>query len=290
MAQGFILRRRRKIVSKAFKTTWNVSVGTLTIPSQTGYYNCTVDWGDGTTPTRHTFGDLKHLYATAGLCQISITGQYSGLGGRYSAASKNLVSIDDWGNVGFTSMKSAFYNCNLASLPSGSITGAENVTDFSSCFNNCSSLTSIPEGLFDNVPNATDFRNCFFACRSLTSIPSGLFDNVPNATDFSDCFNYCISLTSVPEGLFLNCPNVLDFESCFTDCPFYLPTTMFDYTALADKQPNMKNTFVSSVGRPSSKTGTAYPLWDYITISSRNYCYYNQTALTNYASIPDNWK
>ena len=342
MAQGFMLHRRRKVVSKAFKTTWNVSNGILTIPSQAGNYHCTVDWGDGTAPTTHTAGSLVHEYATAGVHQISMTGQYSGLYlGVNFAASTRLISVDNWGNVGFVSMNTAFSYCeNLASLPQGAITGAENVTDFNSCFSWCTSLTSAPQGLFDNAPNATDFSvcfnscwslvaipsgifdnvpnvttfedcfnacisltsvpeglfgkvpnvtnfaYCFHACSSLTSVPSGLFDNVPNATTFQSCFGNCTSLTSVPEGLFLNCPNVTNFYSCFAGCTFHLPTTMFNYTALANKQPNMSYTFSGS----TSKTGTAYPLWEYITISRNNGCYQNQTALTNYASIPTLWK
>ena len=288
MAQGFMLHRRRKVVSKAFKTTWNVAVGTLTIPSQVGNYNCTVDWGDGTAPTRHTTGSLVHEYTTAGLCQISITGQYNGFWINYKPETRaRLISVDAWGTVRFTSMRGTFEGCsNLASIPSGSITGAENATDFAFCFNYCSSLTSIPSGLFDNVPNATDFSFCFYNCTSLISIPSGLFDNVPNVTDFSSCFRSCSSLMSIPSGLFDNVPNVTDFSVCFHDCPLHLPLTMFNYTALTGKQPRMQNSFGGSV----SKTGTAYPLWDYITITSRNSCYRDQTALTNYASIPSNWK
>ena len=313
MAQGFMLHRRRKVVSKAFKTTWNVTVGTLTIPSQPVKYNCVVDWGDGTAPTRHTVGSLVHTYTTAGLHQISITGQYSGFKIGFSAASTRLISVDNWGNVGFSDMDSAFQGCsNLVNLPHGAITGAENVTsfyacfvrcpltsipaglfnkvpnaaDFNSCFYNCTSLISIPVGLFLNCFNITTFQSCFGDCTSLTSVPSGLFDNVPNATRFDGCFYNCASIDSVPEGLFLNCPNVTTFQRCFYDCAFSLPTTMFNYTALADKQPDMGLAFVGNV----SKTGTAYPLWDYITITSRNSCYRDQTALTNYADIPSKWK
>ena len=260
MAQGFMLHRRRKVVSKAFKTTWNVAVGTLTIPSQDGTYNCTVDWGDGTAPTTHTVGDLVHTYTTAGTRQISITGQYNGFYIGYGTDRNKLISVDDWGDVGFTSMSYAFRGCsNLASIPSGLITGAE---------------------------NARYFNYCFYECTSLTSIPTGLFDKIPNAVTFERCFQYCSSIVSVPEELFLNCPNVTDFRYCFDTCTFNLPATMFNYAALTDKQPSMYRAF----GGNTSKTGTAYPLWNYINATSRNYCYNGQTLLTNYASVPTLWK
>ena len=290
MAQGFMLHRRRK-VSKAFKTTWNVTVGTLSIPSQDGTYNCTVDWGDGTAPTMHTTGALVHTYTTAGLCQISITGQYSGFMINGGADKDKLISIDDWGTVGFTSMNSAFNGCvNLASLTRGAITGAKNATSFVYCFSGCNSLATIPKGLFDNVPNATSFFGCFAYCNSLLSIPDGLFDDVPNVTAFNACFRDCYSLSEVPDGLFTSCPNVTAFNACFANCSFDLPTTMFNYTALAAKRPNMQNCFAKYADKDMRLTGTAYPLWNYINATSRNYCYQSQTALTNYADIPDNWK
>ena len=262
MAQGFMLHRRRKVVSKAFKTTWNVAAGVLTIPSQAVKYNCTVDWGDGTALTRHTTGDLIHTYTTAGLHQISITGQYSGFMINGGADKDKLISVDDWGDVGIGGMSYAFLSCsNLISLPQGAMTGLE---------------------------TANSFRSCFAACASLTSIPQGLFDNVPNADYFSGCFQSCTSLTSVPEGLFVNVPNVKSFSSCFRDCTFRLPTTMFNYAALADKQPDITYAFYSS--GTLKMTGTAYPLWDYITTTSYPRSYRNQTALTNYASIPSEWK
>ena len=266
MAQGFMLHRRRKVVSKAFKTTWNVAVGTLTIPSQAGNYNCTVDWGDGTVPTVHTTGSLSHTYSRSGMRQISITGQYTGFRLNNTAITRSrLYYIDEWGDVGFTSMQSAFFGCNnLSKLPNSPIIGAHNVTDFSRCFADCNSLRIIPKGLFDDATSAVNFDVCFANCR----------------------------ITSISDGLFVKCIKARQFSRCFVSCQMHLPSTMFNYEALAalEFRPNFDDCFTHSTGNVYFITGVAYPLWDYITITSRNNCYGGQTLLTNYNDIPSNWK
>lgn len=116
---------------------------------------------------------------------------------------------------GVTSLKDAFRGTSITSTPRVII--AKNVTDFSWCFCDCSSLTSIPNGLFDNCTKVTNFRECFKYCESLTTIPQGLFDNCHNVTVFSECFRAC-SRINVPYELFDNCHKVESFSGCFNNC------------------------------------------------------------------------
>ena len=248
----------------AFITTWNMTKGAFTLLTQTGTYNATIDWGDGTSST-HTTGSPTHTYASAGQYQISITGQYNGLriDGNVTQGSK-LIAVNAWGNVGFTSFNNAFRSCeNLVSLPNGSITGAENVKSF---------------------------YRCFYDCKSLTAIPVDLFRYCVNVTNFADCFYYCTSLETIPLDLFRYNINVTTFEYCFRNCKnLALPISIFNLTALQTKQPSMKQCFdVSSTAR--SHTGTVQPIWNYITITARNYCFIRCTALTNYSQIPELWR
>ena len=76
----------------------------------------------------------------------------------------------------------------------------------------------IPDGLFDNNPQVTNFTSCFQMCSSLTSIPEKLFDNNTQVTSFVYCFCNCSSLTNIPIGLFDNNTQVTDFYGCFRDC------------------------------------------------------------------------
>ena len=231
------LQEAEKHVSDPIITTWNMTSGSFTLLTQSGTYNATIDWGDGTSSI-HTTGSPTHTYSSAGQYQIKITGQYNGLMINNDASQKDkLIAVNAWGNVGFTSFERAFYNCsNLVSLPSGSITGAEGVESFSRCFQVCTSLATIPNGFFDYCVNVTTFANCFYGCRKLT-----------------------------------------------------LPTSIFNLQALQEKQPDMYYCFrVSST--TYNHTGTAQPIWDYVTITANNYCFYNNTALTNYSQIPALWR
>ena len=285
------LQEAEKPVSDPFITTWNMTKGAFTLLTQTGTYNATIDWGDGTSST-HTTGSPTHTYASAGQYQISITGQYNGLRIDNDKTERSkLIAINAWGNVGFTSFERAFYYCsNLVSLPSGSITGAENVTTFADCFYNCTSLTAIPADLFKYTVNVESFYYCFYGCTSLTAIPLDLFRYCVNVTAFARCFASCTSLATIPLDLFRYNVNVTTFARCFYGCRnLALPTSIFNLQALQAKQPNMSSCFEVFYTK-YSPTGTVQPIWNYITITSNNGCFYRCTALTNYSSIPTLWK
>ena len=258
------LQEAEKPASDPFITTWNMTSGEFTLLTQTGTYNATIDWGDGTSST-HTTGNPTHTYASAGQYQIKITGQYNGLRIDNNATQKDkLIAVNAWGNVGFTSFERAFYYCsNLVSLPTGSITGAENVKNFSYCFRDCKSLTAIPLDLFRYNVNVTNFSWCFRGCPSLEAIPLDLFKYTINVTSFYRCFSNCRNLA--------------------------LPSSIFNLSALQAKQPNMEYCFYVS-SATYSHTGTVQPIWNYITITVRYSCFTNCTALTNYSQIPELWR
>ena len=83
------------------------------------------------------------------------------------------------------------------------------VTNMSSMFNSCSSLTTIP--LF-NTSNVTNMNYMFRSCSNLTSIP--LLDT-SNVTNMSSMFYECYRLTSIPQ---LNTSNVTNMSSIFYSC------------------------------------------------------------------------
>ena len=210
---------RRRGVDPAFSirvktdNTGTSGSNQFTLPLTTGTYDYTVDWGDGVVESYTSSANQTHTYSSAGTYDIRITGTFPRIFFNNAGDRQKLLAILNWGDVGFTSFQNAFFGClNNSSLPDGSLTGAESVTDFSNCFR-ANSLTSIPSGLLDNTPNVTNFSNCFRA-NFLPTLPAGLFDNTPNVTDFSSCFQQ-IGLTSLPAGLFDNAPNVTNFSNCF---------------------------------------------------------------------------
>ena len=136
----------------------------------------------------------------------------------------------------------------------------------------------------------TSFELAFFACSNLVSLPNGSITGAENVTTFQQCFRECTSLITIPNGFFDYCVNVTTFFYCFQNCRnLALPTSIFNLSALQTKQPVMTQCF-RATSTITSHTGTVQPIWNYITITARNYCFQNCTALTNYSQIPTLWR
>ena len=218
----------------AFITTWNMKSGAFTLLTQTGTYNATIDWGDGTSST-HTTGNPTHTYASAGQYQISITGQYNGLRIYNDLTQRSkLIAVNAWGDVGFTSFERAFYGCsNLVSLPNGSITGAENVTNFALCFLACTSLTAIPNNLLIYCINVTNLNQCFAQCKNL-ALPTSIF-NLQALQEKKPDIRYCFEVSSATYSHTGTVQPIWDYititsdNDCFSNC-----TALTNYSSIPE--------------------------------------------------------
>ena len=200
-----------------------------------------------------------------------------------------------------TSFYECFQGCSsLTDLPEGLFANNPNVTTFRYCFYNCSSLTEVPEGLFASCPNVTSFEYCFEFCSSLTEVPEGLFASCPNVTSFGRCFRYCSSLTELPEGLFANCPNVTSFYECFEYCSSLteVPVSLFDNNRMVlDFYYTFNGCYLSGESPYTEIDGVKYHLYErcnapdhFKTPTSYNVCFSSCHNLTDWDSIPSDWK
>ncbi len=127
-----------------FVTTWNTSLGpgtTVTL-ALAGTVNATIDWGDGTPVETVTTQGPVHTYTTDGIYTVSVTGSVTAYNSLYNGGGlgelAKLLSVDNWGQLGFSSMHYAFFRCsNLVSVPS-TTDGIEAVTNMSEMFNGAS--------------------------------------------------------------------------------------------------------------------------------------------------------
>jgi len=136
--------------SEAFITTWDTSLAddTTVILALAGDVNATIDWGDGSPVEYVTIpGPHVHDYGHNGIYTVLVTGKVTaynsldnGDGDWPYTDKEKLISVDNWGQLGFTSMHRAFYFChNLVSVPNISA-GIEAVTDMSYMFWGASSF------------------------------------------------------------------------------------------------------------------------------------------------------
>jgi surface protein len=164
----------------AFITTWDTSLeeGTTVTLALAGEIDAVIDWGDGTvaavTSRDDPPGFYVHDYGVDGIYTVSVTGSataYNSVynyGGWYPVTERvKLISVDNWGRLGFNSMSYAFYECvNLVSVPSTS-DGIEAVTDMSYMFSYASSFNSDIGGW--DTSSVTDMEMMFYYASSFNS-------------------------------------------------------------------------------------------------------------------------
>ena len=257
--------------------------------------NLTISWGDGTSSpliTSSSSTDRIKTYTTPGTYTITISGFMPGFSVNNNINIRNLIiELVQWGIVGLRTIN--FYGCqNLTSIPGSATlddvvgyTGLAEVVNFNSFFQ-ATRLVNIPADIFDYSPNATTFSNSFASILTLTGVPNGLFDNVPNATTFASCFFACTALTSVPSTLFDQNINASNFSGTFRNCRALTNVLQFTNNVNALVFNNCYN--MSST--TNALTGTAPELWNRTPTPSGTDCFNNCVNLTNFATIPANFK
>ncbi len=119
---------------RPFITTWS-GENEVEIPTRGDGYNYTIDWGDDTIDTGQT-DDASHIYADYGIHTVSITGDFpriysTELG---SSAADSLITIDQWGDIEWTSMGGAFSDTENVNIIATDSPDLSRVTDMSSMF------------------------------------------------------------------------------------------------------------------------------------------------------------
>ena len=124
-----------------FVTTWRtVSPGeSITIPvgGTSGTY--TVDWGDGTISAGVT-GDQAHLFDNAGIYAVRISGDFTRLYLNNDTNAKKLLSIDQWGDVQWIAMDSAFKGASSMTYNAADMPDLSRVANMSGMFAGASLL------------------------------------------------------------------------------------------------------------------------------------------------------
>jgi len=118
-----------------FVTTWSGSSG-ITIPTFSGEtYNYDVDWdNDGTFDEFGITSDVTHDYGVVGTYTIRVQGVFPRIYFNNTGMKNNIRSIDQWGNISWSSMAYSFFGCN--NLVSNAIDAPDlsNVTDLTRMF------------------------------------------------------------------------------------------------------------------------------------------------------------
>jgi len=228
-----------------------------------------------------------------------------------------------------TNFASTFYGCTgITSIPADLFRYNTSATTFAACFLNCTGLTSIPADIFRYNVLVTNFSSVFSGCTGITSIPNDIFRYNTSVTAFLNVFQNCTGLTSLPTDLFRYNTLANNFQAVFSGCSNLatVPALLFKYNLLVT---NFVNAFLFcnklqlridifyASGEHTTRflnrsvqftncfnkngwtgiQGTAPDLWTCSFGSgtpTRTACYggigNSSTSLTNFASIPAEWK
>lgn len=172
--------------SSNFITKWETTDPgqTITIPTLGGGYNYDIDWGDSSSTIGAT-GDASHSYSTPGIHTITIGGLFPRIYFADSGDHPELVSIDQWGSIGWQSMDHAFWGAVNLEVIATDTPNLSSVTSTAFMFHGTASLTTIPNINSWDVSNVTNMENMFALSAFNSNIGSW---DVSNVTDMTEMF------------------------------------------------------------------------------------------------------
>lgn len=131
----------KAVPSPAFITTWKTDNSGVSgddqimISTKGEAGNFTVDWGDGTVEHNLT-GDNTHTYGSAGTYIVEIMGDFPRIyfGNTTNYDPEKLLSVDNWGDIEWTTMSEAFSFCSNLQINAKDAPDLSGVTDMSDMF------------------------------------------------------------------------------------------------------------------------------------------------------------
>ena len=146
-----------------FITTWEVTNNDLNIaiPTNGSGFDYGIDFGDGTV-LADVNGNISHTFNSPGIYTVKIVGDFPRIFFSLSSDKHKILSIDQWGDIEWHSMRRAFHGCSNLILNTTDAPNLEQVTDLSEMFSGASSLNQSinhwgvsgvtkMEGMFENA-------------------------------------------------------------------------------------------------------------------------------------------
>ena len=220
--------------SGAFITTWEptesekaVTIG-MVAPSGAQYV---IDWGDGTQSDQDSFQHVykSYLYDEAGTYRIVIDGDVGSVYQANGITTANLLkSIDQWGDIEWTSMEDAFKGASGMTYGATDAPDLSRVTDMSSMFSGATLFDGdISEWDVSRVTNMElMFANAFDFNQPLNSWNVSRVTNMESM--FANAFDFNQPLNS------WNVSRVTNMESMFANAAFNHPLDSWDVSAVTD--------------------------------------------------------
>ena len=173
----------------------------FTVPTVSGgTYQCTVNWGDGSSPeTFNAYDDSgwTHQYSIAGTYTVQITGTFKGLSFYNAGDKEKLLNISKWGPFNPNNETSVFYGCSNLTITATDAPDFTGVTTLVSFFRSCSSLTTVPSMNSWDVSNITSIQSMLNECaafsQDINNWDTSSITNMSYVFQGCDAFNNSLS-------------------------------------------------------------------------------------------------
>ncbi len=160
-------------------------------------YNYNIDCdNDGTLEAVNQTGSYTCTYPEAGIYSVAISGTFPGIRFYNSGENKKIISIEQWGDIEWRFMSSAFFGCsNLAGQASDS-PDLSNVDNLAFMFREA---TSFNQDIGDwDISNVTNIMGMFYYAHSFNQDISGW--DTSNITNMSHLFQAVYSFNQDISG------------------------------------------------------------------------------------------
>ena len=270
-------------IGSPFVTSWKTdNTGesddrTIVIPTFGKGYDYSVDWGDGIVEDGFN-GSASHTYDTAGMYSIAITGVFPRIFCDYSGDVQKLVSIDQWGDNEWSSMRQAFAGATNVVCLATDTPDLSGVSDLFGMFSGCTSLT----GNFSHwdVSHVQNFFGTFRGCEVLESDLSGW--NVRRANTLNQMFSHALIFDSDLSNWAVN--KVTDFAYMFIGAESF-SANLESWQDRLDNATNMEYMFYGA-----SSYNHSLGNWNVRSVQNMaNMLAYSGLSLENYEATLEGW-
>lgn len=300
---------------RGFVTRWTVAgdatARTITLPLNNGNgasFNCTVNWGDGTTSTITAVDDADriHTYAADGTYIVEIRGTCEGWSFNNGGDKLKLSGVLHWGShgvafSGFKYLVGALYGCaNCTSIGVGPIPASgAGPTSLSNAFRAMGGGFALPPHLLDELVNVTDMHAAFYASHLTDSLPTDFLRKLTLVTIADSCFANNSFTGEIPAGFLRYNTALVTIGPMFANNTALVVTPWIFYadgeqaTRFLNKSVGFDNCFLRT--SYTGAQGTAPDLWSCSfgtgTITKAG-CFANASLAmySNVADIPAAWK
>lgn len=216
---------------------------------------------------------------------------------------QNITIISNRLLLGCEKLKTAvglFSNTNIRTIPDNLFTNQTKVIDLSGCFEN-TNIIYLTDGVFISCYNLENLSNCFNGCQDLVGMDKYTLRSNTKLKNVSGMFRNARLLSELPLEFFKHNPEINNFSYCFQNCTNCLFNNPFDIS----NNPNRFNSITSKINFNymfnnmsddiSEGTVVVPEIWNYnykqVPSSVGTFRKSKNTSyISNYNSIPDNWK